>query len=174
MNNWKARKEVKGNCDLRENAKFSEKKDFYGEMWVKRNLEKLPEDCLIVLAALQAITTAPVLRSPDQSKSFIVTTDASRFAVGAELNQKHEGKLYPVAFMSKKLSPAERNYPTHEQELLAILSAIPEWKCYLDGQKFQVLTDHKSLIYLKKQPHLSPRQTRWLEFLSQFDLDCKA
>lgn len=123
------------------------------------------------LSLKRAITTAPVLRSPDQSKSFIVTTDASRFAVGAELSQEHEGKLYPVAFMSKKLSPAERNYPTHEQELLAVILAIHEWKCYLDGQKFHVLTDHKSLIYLKKQSHLSPRQTRWMEFLSQFSFD---
>lgn len=75
--------------------------------------------------------------------------------------------------MSKKLSAAERNYPVHEQELLAVIQAIREWKCYLDGQKFTVLTDHKSLIYLQKQPHLSARQTRWLEFLSQFDFEIK-
>jgi hypothetical protein len=119
----------------------------------------------------EVITSGPVLRSPDQSKPFVVTTDASGFAIGAELSQEFEGQLQPIAFMSKKLSPAERNYPVHEQELLAVIQAIREWKCYLDGQKFQVITDHKSLIYLQKQPHLSARQTRWLEFLSQFDFE---
>ena len=119
----------------------------------------------------QVVTSAPLLRSPDQSKPFVVTTDASGFAIGAELSQEFEGQLQPIAFMSKKLSPAERNYPVHEQELLAVIQAIREWKCYLDGQKFKVITDHKSLIYLQKQPHLSSRQTRWVEFLAQFDFD---
>jgi hypothetical protein len=119
----------------------------------------------------QVITSAPVLRSPDPAKPFVVTTDASGFAVGAELSQEFEGQLQPVAFMSKKFSPAERNYPVHEQELLAVIRAIQEWKCYLDGQRFQVITDHKSLTYLQKQPHLSSRQTRWMEFLSQFNFE---
>ena len=119
----------------------------------------------------QVVTSAPLLRSPDQSKPFVVTTDASGFAVGAELSQEFDGELQPIAFMSKKLNPAERNYPVHEQELLAVIQAIREWKCYLDGQKFKVITDHKSLIYLQKQPHLSSRQTRWVEFLAQFDFD---
>jgi RNase H-like domain found in reverse transcriptase/Integrase zinc binding domain/Chromo (CHRromatin Organisation MOdifier) domain len=122
-------------------------------------------------ALKRMITSAPVLRSPDQSKPFVVTTDASGFAIGAELSQEFEGKLQPIAFMSKKLSPAERNYPVHEQELLAVIQAIREWKCYLDGRKFKVNTDHKSLIYLQKQPHLSSRQTRWVEFLAQFDFE---
>ena len=122
-------------------------------------------------ALKRTITTAPVLRSPDLSKPFVVTTDASGFATGAELSQEFEGQLQPIAFMSKKLSPAERNYPVHEQELLAVIQAIREWKCYLDGRRFTVNTDHKSLIYLQKQPHLSSRQTRWVEFLAQFDFD---
>ena len=119
----------------------------------------------------QVVTSAPLLRSPDQSKPFVVTTDASGFAVGAELSQEFGGQLQPIAFMSKKLNSAERNYPVHEQELLAVIQAIREWKCYLDGQKFKIITDHKSLIYLQKQPHLSSRQTRWVEFLAQFDFD---
>jgi hypothetical protein len=83
----------------------------------------------------QVVTTAPVLRSPDPAEPFVVTTAASGFAVGAELSQEFEGQLQPVAFMSKKFSPSERNYPVHEQELLAVIRAIQEWKCYLDGQR---------------------------------------
>jgi hypothetical protein len=117
----------------------------------------------------QAMSEAPVLASPDPTRKFIVTTDASDFAIGAALSQHFDDGERPIAFHSKKLSPAEANYPVHEKELLAVIQALKEWRCFLDGQHFTVITDHKSLIYLQTQPHLSNRQTRWLEFLSLFN-----
>jgi adenine/guanine phosphoribosyltransferase-like PRPP-binding protein len=54
-------------------------------------------------ALKHVVTSAPLLHSPDQSKPFVVTTDASGFAIGAELSQEFEGQLQPIAFMSKKL-----------------------------------------------------------------------
>jgi len=71
--------------------------------------------------------------------------------------------------MSKKLLPAEMNYPTHERELLAIVCALKEWRHYLFGNHFTVFTDHRPLQHIQNQPHLSARQTRWSEFLQQFD-----
>ena len=65
--------------------------------------------------------------------------------------------------------PAERNYPVHEQEELAIVKALKEWRHYLHGQPFKVYTDHRSLTHLFTQPSLSKRQLRWMEFLSEFD-----
>jgi hypothetical protein len=118
-----------------------------------------------------AISTAPVLVLPDQSLPYVVMTDASGIAVGASLNQDQGRGLQPIAFMSKKLLPAETRYPTHEQEELAIIIALKKWRHYLHGTKVKVLTDHKSLVYLDTQPNLSNRQLRWNEFLSQFDLD---
>lgn len=81
--------------------------------------------------------------------------------------------MQPAAFMSKKMLPAERNYPVHEQEELAIVCALKEWRHYLGGAKLSVvvLTDHKSLRHLQTQPNLSARQARWTEFLSQFDFE---
>jgi hypothetical protein len=67
--------------------------------------------------------------------------------------------------------PAEKNYPVHEQELLAVICALKEWRHYLHGSKFKVITDHRSLRYLQTQPSLSARQARWSEFLQQFDFD---
>src|SRR5260370_27799658 len=67
------------------------------------------------------------------------------------------------------MTQAERNYPVHEQELLAIIHALREWRHYLHGSQFTVVTDHRSLQYLQTQPHLSARQVRWSEFLQQFD-----
>jgi len=117
-----------------------------------------------------AISSAPILANPDPELPFTVVTDSSGFAIGAALCQNDGTGSRPVAFMSKKLLPAEMNYPTHERELLAIVCALKEWRHYLFGNHFTVLTDHRPLQHIQNQPHLSARQTRWSEFLQQFDL----
>lgn len=122
-------------------------------------------------ALKQAITKAPVLILPNPSLPYTVTTDASGIGVGATLSQDHGNGLQPIAFLSKKLLPAERNYAVHEQETLAIVIALREWRHYLHGAKFTVVTDHHSLKYLQSQPLLSSRQARWMELLSTFDFD---
>ena len=118
-----------------------------------------------------ALSTAPVLAIPDSSKPFIVTADASGYAIGAVLSQNQGKGEQPIAFLSKKLLPAEKNYPVHEQELLAIICALREWRHYLHGSKFTIFTDHRSLQYISSQPHLSARQARWCEFLQEFDFE---
>ena len=118
-----------------------------------------------------ALTTAPVLLLPDPKLPFMIMTDASGVAIGASLNQDQGQGWQPIAFLSKKLQPAETRYPTHEQEQLAIVIALKKWRHYVYGTKIKVRTDHKSLIYLQTQPHLSNRQTRWSEFLAEFDLE---
>jgi hypothetical protein len=119
-----------------------------------------------------AMSNTPVLIHPDVDKAFTVTTDASGYAVGAMLSQDQGNGQQPVAFFSHKMSNAERRYPVHEQELLAILLALKEWRCYLHGSShpITVVTDHMSLKYINSQPHLSNRQARWVEYLQQFDL----
>jgi hypothetical protein len=66
---------------------------------------------------------------------------------------------------------AETRYPTHEQELLAIIVALRTWKHYLMGLKFKVMTDHKSLQYFQTQPQLSGRQVRWKDTIANYDFD---
>lgn len=119
----------------------------------------------------KAITTAPTLIIPDLNKPFHVVTDASGYAIGASLMQDQGNGLQPCAFLSHSMKAAERNYPVHEQELLAVVQALVEWRHYLLGTKFTVTTDHHSLQYLKTQSHLSPRQARWIEFLEEFDFE---
>ena len=78
-----------------------------------------------------ALSSAPVLCTPDPKLPFWVMTDASGHAIGAVLSQDQGGGLRPIAFESRKLSPAERNYPIHKQELLAIIHALKTWCHYL-------------------------------------------
>ena len=63
----------------------------------------------------------------------------------------------------------EKNYPTHDLELAAIVFALKIWRCYLYGEKFDVYSDHKSLKYLITQKELNLRQRRWIELLEDYD-----
>jgi hypothetical protein len=117
-----------------------------------------------------ALVSAPVLTTPDFTKPFIVYTDASDRAVGAVLLQDQGNGPQPIAFHSRKLTPAEVNYHPGEQELLAIVDALTTWRCYLQGSKFTVNSDHLNLRYLATKTSLSKRQARWLEFLQTFDM----
>ncbi|KAJ9506472.1 hypothetical protein QJQ45_019457 [Haematococcus lacustris] len=61
-----------------------------------------------------------------------------------------------------------------DQELLGIIRAVREWRCYLDGAvDVTILTDHNPLIYLQTQPNLSRRQVRWMEELSRYKYEIK-
>ena len=77
----------------------------------------------------------------------------------------------PAGFLLKKFTSAQHNYHTHEHETLAVLEALMKWEDKLLGRKFTVVTDHKGLEYFKTQLNLSPRQTRWWEYLSCFNYD---
>ncbi|KAJ9516475.1 hypothetical protein QJQ45_011175 [Haematococcus lacustris] len=117
-----------------------------------------------------ALCSAPVLALPDFTKPFVVCTDASLVGTGAVLLQ--EGR--PIAYTSKKLSPPETRYSTGDQELLAIIRAVREWRCYLDGAvDVTIQTDHNPLIYLQTQANLSRRQTRWMEELSRYKYEIR-
>jgi len=111
-----------------------------------------------------ALTHAPVLSLPDFTKPFEVICDASIEGLGAVLLQQDK----PLAFESRKLIPAEINYTTGEQELLAVVHALKTWRCYLEGPMFTVITDHNPLVHLNTQPNLSRRQVRWAEYLQRF------
>lgn len=104
-----------------------------------------------------------MLNNPDFSKKFYLHCDASDFGIGAVLVQLDgEGNEKPIAFMSKKLNTSQRNYSVTERECLAALEAIKKFRCYLELQEFEVVTDHSSLMWLMRQPDLSGRLARWV------------
>ena len=122
-------------------------------------------------AIKHAIASAPVLKPFDPDLPTEVTVDASEYAVGAVMHQGKHPHMHPVAFESRKMTPAERRYPVHEQEALALVHALKIWRHYLMGRSFKVKTDNWALKYLKTQPTLSSRQARWLYLLEEFDFE---
>jgi ribonuclease HI len=115
----------------------------------------------------QKLTIAPVLVLPDVHKSFSVYCDASYTGLGCVLMQ--EGKV--VAYSSRQLKVHEKNYPTHDLELAAVVHALKTWRHYLYGQKCDIYMDHKSLKYMFTQSELNMRQRRWLELIKDYELE---
>ncbi|WAQ88258.1 hypothetical protein PtA15_9A385 [Puccinia triticina] len=122
-----------------------------------------------------AFTTAPILKIADPYKPFLLECDCSDFALGAVLSQvcDKDNELHPVAYLSRSLIQAERNYEMFDKELLAIVAAFKEWRHYLEGNpnrlKAIVYTDHRNLESFMTTKSLTRRQVRWAETLGNFD-----
>ena len=124
------------------------------------------EKCQRCFDKLKAfLTEAPVLTQPTCGREYVIFSDASLNGLGCVLMQ--EGKV--VAYASRQLKPHEKNYPTHDLELAAIVFALKILKHYLYGEKCFIYTDHKSLKYLPSQRELNLRQRRWMELINDFD-----
>ena len=121
----------------------------YGTAW-------LPVHTAAFEALKAALTSAHVLKLPDFDVPFEVVSDASMLGTGAVLMQ--DG--HPVAYTSKKYIPAEKNYTTTEQEMLGVVHALAEWRCYLEGSKISLVTDHDPLTYFDTKEHLPRRLGR--------------
>ena len=121
-------------------------------------------------------TMEPVLVTPDLDKKMRIEVDASDFAMERVLSMKCEDERWrPVAYISKSLNEAERNYEIHDKEMLAIIQCLEAWRHFLEGAKgrFEIWTDHKNLEYFMKAQKLNRRQARWSLYLSRFDFALK-
>ena len=85
-----------------------------------------------------------MLTQPTPSREYALYSDASKIGLGCVLMQ--DGKV--VAYASKQMKPHEKNYPTHDLELEAVVFALKIWRHYLYGEKCRIFTSHKSLKYV--------------------------
>jgi hypothetical protein len=127
-------------------------------------------ECERAFGELKArLTAAPVLRLPDFSKQFVLSCDSSNVAVGAVLSQLHDGAELPVAFASRTLNKAERNYSATDRELLALVWSLKHFRTYLlSVPSFTVYSDHRPLQGLLATKDPEGRLARWLTTLQQF------
>ena len=113
----------------------------------------------------------PVLAHPHFEEKFLVTTDASGYAIGAVLSQGEIRKDRPIAFVSRAMNQAEKNFCTFSKEALAIVCAITQFRPYLYGNKFTLITDHRPLVWLNSQNDPGSRVTRWRLKLLDYQFD---
>ena len=112
------------------------------------------------------LTSAPTLTSPRSGQWFLVYCDASRVGLGCFLIL--DGKV--IAYASRPLKIHEKNYPTHDLELVVVVFALKLWRHYLYSEHVGVHTDHKSLQYVFTRRKLNLRQRRWIEMLKDYDM----
>jgi hypothetical protein len=118
-----------------------------GQLWQWTENEQHTFDTL-----KNMICESPVLIHVDPTHKFQMETDASSYAYGAILSQKAtDNKHHPVAFYSKTMTPAERNYSISDKEALPILKGLQFWRHWLEGTKepIRIITDHRNLEYFK-------------------------
>lgn len=130
------------------------------------------ERCFQLIKAMAC--KAPILKPIDPSidEPIWVVCDASVAGVGAWYGQGPTWETSrPAGFMSKKFSTAQLNYRVHEMETIAIMEALMKWEDKLLGRRINIVTDHESLQFFKKQKNMSSRQMRWMEFFSRFTYD---
>jgi hypothetical protein len=131
----------------------------------------------------EALSNTPVLAFPNFARPFRIRTDASQFAIGGVLYQdesspgevegeamspKSQSVERPIAFTGRKLTSAELNYPTQEQEMLAIIHCLNIWRVYLIDGGCTVETDHRSLEKVLTQKSINRRICRWYDQLADY------
>lgn len=119
----------------------------------------------------RVLTEAPVLGYPNSHDLYILDTDCSSYCLGSVLQQKQGDTIRVIAYYSRTLSRAERQYCVTRRELLAIVESIKHFHNYLYGVKFLIRTDHSALSWALKFQNPMGQQSRWLNTLSLYDFD---
>jgi hypothetical protein len=118
------------------------------------------------------LQVAPILRTLDWNKPFLIYSDASGEVVGSTLSQLDEnGHDHPIHFASRKLTSVEKNYSVTELEGLEVIFFLKKFRNYLLGYKAKIVIDHKALTYLINKLNPSGRLARWLLLMEEFDID---
>ncbi|GKA19900.1 reverse transcriptase domain-containing protein [Tanacetum coccineum] len=130
------------------------------------------DDCIQAFQTLKKkLTEAPILIAPDWDLPFELMCDASDFAIGAVLGQRHEKHFRPIHYASKTMNEAESHYTTTEKEMLAVVYAFEKFRSYLILNKSVVYTDHSALKYLFAKKDSKARLLRWVLLLQEFDFN---
>ena len=117
------------------------------------------------------LTSAPILGYPRREGLMILDCDASNLGIGAVLSQVQDDEEKVLAYASKTLGKAEKNYCVTRREMLAIVAFVKQFHHYLYGAKFLVRTDHAALYWLLRKKDPEGQMARWISFLQSYDLE---
>ncbi|BHF74938.1 hypothetical protein SprV_0501802900 [Sparganum proliferum] len=145
--------------------------EFLGHLVDTNGSFDLSADALTAFDKVKAaLVNATLLTNFSPNAPISLMFDAFNVAVGAILQQHLAGYTQPLAFFSRKSSPAETRYSTFGLELLTVFLTVKHFQHFLQGRDFTVFTDHKPLAFALKSTSdkLSRREIRHLDNISQF------
>lgn len=121
------------------------------------------------------LAEATLLAHPRPNAKVALVCDASDVAIGAVVQQQVDNGWEPLGFFSRKLSVSQRKYCPYDRELLAIYEGVKYFRHMLELKPFIIFTDHKPIVYAFQKPldKHSPRQFRYLDYVSQFSTDIR-
>lgn len=127
-------------------------------------------DCETAFQQLKKVLVGPeIMGYPRGDCTYILDTDACDVSIGAVLSQLQEGRERVIAYSSRTLNKAERNYCVTDKELLAVKNFIEHHKHHLLGRAFVVRTDHQAIKWLFSLKDPKARIARWIEILSAYN-----
>ena len=132
------------------------------------------KECDTAFATLKSkLVEAPVLRLVSLDLPLVLRTDASKIAMGATLYNDVNGVLHPIEYRSKKFSEAQQKKAPHEQEFIAVLYGLAEFRCYLLGRPFILETDNSAVSWIKTSKDLCAQHSRWLDIFEEYQCTVK-
>jgi len=139
----------------------------------EKNLELNPDEISRINQLKGLFLTKPIRAYPDykSTEPFILDTDFSGVAAGGVLSQVQGGKERFIGCFSKSLDTAQRQYPAHKGELLAVILGLRKFEHILRARKFLIRTDSSAITFLKGLKEARGIFARWLVYLSSFDFD---
>lgn len=157
---------AKTQVPLLECTKGNKKKDKTLINWTPERLQSFTN-------CKEELANATLLAHPSANARLCLMVDASDYAIGGVVNQFKNRRWEPLAFFSKRLSPAETKYSTYDRELKAIYASIRHFQNILEARNFTIFTDHKPLVFafFQRNEKASPRQLRHLDYIGQFSTD---
>ena len=118
----------------------------------------------------EAIIWAPILHFPDPNKKYIVYTDESDDACGAQLFQEHDGTEFPIALLLHTFTETQRKWSTTEPEAYGVYYMITKWNYYLQGANITVKNDHKPLVKFLNEKKGNNKVNRWSLDLTTYNI----
>ena len=121
------------------------------------------------LTLKEAIIQAPILHYPNPYKRYIIYTDASDDACGAQLLQEHDGTEFPIAFLSHTFTETQRKWSTTKQEAYGVY-AVTKWNYYLQGTDIMVQNNHKPLATFLNGKNANNKVNQWRLELATYNI----
>ena len=125
------------------------------------------------LTLKESIIWAPILWNPDPNKQYIVYTDTSDDACGAQLSQEHDGTEFLIAFLSHTFLKTQRKRSTTEQEAYGVYYVITKWNCYLQGADIIIWNDHKPQKKFHNGKNANSKVNRWGLELATYNINSR-